>query len=557
MKKLPSPKTLSLKRPSLCLGRGWGGVHSALSTRSKRLRNRQPRPSPKTPPSSPSSSTGRGWGGVNYLPLRRIRTRLLVAYLGILLFGFGALAIVVGQQISSAARADYEQRLQNEIRLIAQGISPYITEAGTEDEQLQTILAEYEDQLDGTLTIHGFDDYRRDDGPPDGDPPDATTTDGGPTDGEPFVRDTYRDMPEVETAMRGGVVVVERTDTAGVQRLYTASPITNTLRKPLTIQLSVPVANLSSLIWERWLSLALIFALVMLLALIAALWLAQSIIHPLYILRESAVQLSHGDLSHRVDYHGRDEIGEVAQAFNEMAQQVESMLEEQRAFASNTSHELRTPLTTIRLRTEALRYEQPPLETDIRERYITEIDDEVNRMTALIEDLTLLSRLDAGRAELGKNEIDFARLVSSVETRMLPQATTKNIRLVTVNALDNEMLPVQASLSHLTVVFRNVLDNAIKYTPDGGEVRWTVTKDGHQICSTIEDTGRGIHPDQLPHLFERFYRGDKARSRDVAGTGLGLSIVKSIVEAYGGTVAVSSEGDGKGTRVVIHWPLAD
>ncbi len=485
------------------------------------------------------------------LPLRRIRTRLLVAYLGILLFGFGALALVVGQQISSAARADYEQRLQNEISLIAQGISPYFTADGTDEEQLETSLTEYEDQLDGTLTVYGQDDTYdrdgpRDDGPIDGNPP---------TNDEPFARDTYRDMPEVETAMRGGVVVVERTDSDGVKRLHTASPIANTLHKPLTVQLSVPVDNLRSLIWERWLSLGVIFALVMLLALIAATWLAQSIIHPLYILRESAVQLSHGDLSHRVDYHGRDEIGEVALAFNEMAGQVESMLEEQRAFASNTSHELRTPLTTIRLRTEALRYEQPPLDADLRQRYIAEIDDEINRMTALIEDLTLLSRLDAGRAELGKNEIDFGRFVPSIQQRMLPQATTKNVRMVITPT--DAMLPVKASLNHLTVVFRNVLDNAIKYTPDGGEIHWAITQDAGQICSTIKDTGRGIHPDQLPHLFERFYRGDKARSREVPGTGLGLSIVKSIVEAYGGTVAVQSEGEGQGTSVTIRWPLAD
>lgn len=486
----------------------------------------------------------------------RIRTRLMVAYIGILLFGFGALAVVIGQQISSAARADYEQRLQNEIRLIAQGISPYITEDGTGDEQFQSLLAEYEDQLDGTLTVYGTEDYGRD-GPPDtSEPPDGQPSDDGNSfTEEPFQRDSYRDMPEVEAAMRGGVVVVERTDENGVKRLYTASPITNSLHKPMTVQLSVPLDNLRSLIWERWLSLGLISALVMLLALVAVTWLSQSIIHPLYILRESAVQLSQGDLSHRVDYHGQDEIGEVAQAFNEMAQQVENMLEEQRAFASNTSHELRTPLTTIRLRTEALRYEQPPLEAEIRERYIAEVDDEVNRMTALIEDLTLLSRLDAGRAELGKNEIDFARLVPSVENRMLPQATTKNITLVVTVA--DEMLPVKASLHHLTVVFRNVLDNAIKYTPEGGEVRWTVAKVDGQVRSTIEDTGRGIQPEQLPHLFERFYRGDKARSRDVPGTGLGLSIVKSIVEAYGGTIVVTSEGEDKGTRVVIDWPLRD
>ncbi|HEX2621817.1 MAG TPA: ATP-binding protein, partial [Phototrophicaceae bacterium] len=119
-----------------------------------------------------------------------------------------------------------------------------------------------------------------------------------------------------------------------------------------------------------------------------------------------------------------------------------------------------------------------------------------------------------------------------------------------------DLPPVLASLNHLTVVFRNLLDNAIKYTPEGGQITWSINADRDGIRHVIQDTGRGIEPDQLPHLFERFYRADKARSRDIPGTGLGLAIVKSIVDAYGGTISIESAGIGKGSSVTVCLPLS-
>src|SRR5262249_21398879 len=120
--------------------------------------------------------------------------------------------------------------------------------------------------------------------------------------------------------------------------------------------------------------------------------------------------------------------------------------------------------------------------------------------------------------------------------------------------LPQESIPVCASLNHLTVVFRNILDNAIKYSPDGGQITWTMTADDKIVHHTIRDTGLGISEADLPHVFERFYRVDKARSRDTPGTGLGLPLAKSIVEAYHGHIAITSEGLGKGSIVTIDWP---
>ncbi|GHO99433.1 hypothetical protein KSF_094810 [Reticulibacter mediterranei] len=259
---------------------------------------------------------------------------------------------------------------------------------------------------------------------------------------------------------------------------------------------------------------------------------------------------SRWDFSQRVHFPWKDEITEVAQAFNEMARQVQSMLDEQRAFASNTSHELRTPLTAIRLRTEALRYDT--LDHTTARQYIEEIDDEIAHLSNLVQELILLSRFEAGRAEVGHEEIDLIRMASSLVHEFTPLAQAKHIDLTLVEPATSVQLT--ANMNHLTMVFRNLLDNALKYTPDGGSVTWTIQVDAHEVVHTIQDTGQGIPADALAHLFERFYRVNKARSRDIPGTGLGLAIVKTIVDLYHGRITIESAGVQKGTMVHLSWP---
>ena len=194
-----------------------------------------------------------------------------------------------------------------------------------------------------------------------------------------------------------------------------------------------------------------------------------------------------------------------------------------------------------------------PLDVDTNQQYIAEIDDEVRRLGTLIEDLTLLSRFDAGRSELGKSEIDVRRFATSIMQQFQPQATPKQITLTLESP--QEGVTLYASLTHLTVVFRNVLDNALKYTPEGGIITMIISEEVDGICAIIEDTGQGIEPHHLPRLFERFFRVDKARSRQVPGTGLGLALVQSIVKAYGGSISIESDGLQQGTTVTIRWPI--
>lgn len=475
---------------------------------------------------------------VKWLYRINIRTRLLIMSVGIMLVGFFGLTLIAGSQIETAARVDYERQLQDKVRLLAQDIN---VRAGEQDisqlgsSEQDNLLKPYASQVNGQLTLYFVNQP-----PPDSGEHRA----GGP--GPSSV------LPEIELARHGGVMLDERANSAGIMTFYTAAAITPVDRGGTIaiLQLAVPTSSLASTIMERWLILGLSCALLTACALLVALLLSRSITHPLQQLRASALRLSRGDFSQRVQVPGKDEIGEVAEAFNEMAHQVQSMLEEQRSFASNTSHELRTPLTAIRLRTEALRYD-PTLDDNTTRQYIEEIDEEVAHLSNLVQELILLSRFEAGRAEVGHEHIDLTRVANALVQEFMPQAQAKQLALTLVQPETPILLT--ANINHLTIVFRNLLDNALKYTPHGGSVTWTIGVNEQEIVHAIQDTGQGIPAEALSHLFERFYRADKARSRDIPGTGLGLAIVKTIVDTYRGRIEVLSPGSNQGTTVRVHW----
>ncbi len=468
-----------------------------------------------------------------------IRTRLLLSNALIILIGLLALTLFAGRQIESALRADYEQHLRDQVRLLARTMGDQVQGADLDTATpaaIDALLQSYAGQVEGALTLYLPDDPRTPDAPP--------AARGRPN---------FPDLPELTLAFDGETVVVHRADSAGQDTLYTAARLE--YRGELItglLQLAVPAHQLQAQVLRSWGALALGSVLLTTLSLAAALWSARSITRPLLTLRDAALRLAQGDLSFRIARSGQDEIGQVADAFNGMAQEVQNMLEEQTAFARNTSHELRTPLTALRLRTEALRYD--PLDAETARRYIEEVDEEIVHLSNLVGDVTILSRFDAGRAELGQDEIDLGRLAAVLSTQLEPLAHARQVEL-TLAGCDQPLL-VHAGLSHLSVVLRNLLDNALKYTPAGGKVVCTLGQRDGAVEVDIQDTGQGIAAEDLPHIFERFYRADKAHSDEIPGAGLGLALVKSIVDAYGAQIRVVSAGVGRGTAVTLLWPAA-
>jgi len=206
-------------------------------------------------------------------------------------------------------------------------------------------------------------------------------------------------------------------------------------------------------------------------------------------------------------------------------------------FVANVSHELRTPLTAIKGFVETLL--DGALEDKLLcRRFLTIIDGETNRLTRLIDDLLSLSAIESKERRLTLKPIHMPNAILQVVNILGPQAAEKSLRMEMIT--QPGLPPVNADEDLVGQVLINLIDNAIKYTPDGGRVIVRVKRQGDRIITSVTDTGPGIPEESLPRLFERFYRVDKARSRELGGTGLGLAIVKHIVESHGGEVFVES-----------------
>ncbi len=442
-----------------------------------------------------------------------LRSRLIAVYLGLILFGFGGLTVWAGIQLVNAAYDDFGQNLQLQaLQLAAQLVDPLEDGKSAEVTRLMRTSAE---NLTAQVALFASDNQLID------------TTDGRTA--ELVALDQYSYQNDIA---------------------YAAVPIRYETRPLGAVQIAVPATTPQKTVRERITRLTIGFIVISGLGLGISLWVVATMTQPLSDLRETALAMAQGDLSKRVDNLSKDEIGEVGAAFNEMAERVEAMVREQRAFASNASHELRTPLTTIQLRTEAL---QDSLDDpELTAIYVSEIDGEAKRMGRLVDDLLLLSRLDAKRLMVGNEAIDAVRLLQLLQREYTPHINAKQIDF-TLTLPDEAIVSVH--LNHLRVVFSNVISNAIKYTQEGGRVAVTLRRQQDALQLRVSDNGRGIAPDDLPNIGKRFYRTDKAHSRATAGTGLGLALVRSIMALYEGEFTIDSAGLGKGTTVTIIWPI--
>ncbi|MBI5211498.1 MAG: HAMP domain-containing protein [Elusimicrobia bacterium] len=293
-------------------------------------------------------------------------------------------------------------------------------------------------------------------------------------------------------------------------------------------------------------------------ALPAARWLGGSLGRPLHDIREAAEKIAAGDFSARVGPVPGDEHRQLAAALDKMAARIqddlarlESMERMRRDFVANVSHELRTPLAAVKAYAETL-VSGEPRDAATRAEFCREIEGSADRMARLVDDLLTLSALESGARSPAKEPVSVMRVAAEVVAALMPLAQRKRIVL----RLDPfpDMPSVQADRGQLKQVFTNLIDNAVKYTPEAGVVRVGAAVAGREVRLSVEDTGAGIPAEHIPRIFERFYRVDKARSRELGGTGLGLAIVKHIVEAHGGAVAVESE-PGRGSTFRFSLPL--
>jgi len=293
-----------------------------------------------------------------------------------------------------------------------------------------------------------------------------------------------------------------------------------------------------------------VFALALAVVLVFSGFITRIITRPVAELSAGIERMSKGDYQHRVHVPGRGEMAQLAAAFNQMSEQVRNLDEARNQFVSNASHELKTPLATIKILVESMIY-QDDMDSGLRKEFLTDINKEIDRLSSVVGDLLTLVHIDSHKLRLRREMMVFSDTVRETVGRLKPLAGKRKQEIVTRIADGCEMF---ADPGKLAQVCYNIIENAIKYTPDGGTITVSLQKVGRDAVLEISDTGVGIPEEDVPHVFDRFYRVDKARSRDTGGTGLGLSIVQQIVRLHAGSVTVQSER-GKGTTFIVQLPV--
>jgi heavy metal sensor kinase len=309
------------------------------------------------------------------------------------------------------------------------------------------------------------------------------------------------------------------------------------------------------------LTLAIATTFTLLIALGGGYWLANRALWPVTTITRTAQVISETDLSRRINLRAQDELGELAGTFDQMLDRLQAAFNRQRQFTADASHELRTPLTIIGLETNRALEGKRSAEEYRQVLQVIQCENEF--MTRLVSELLTLARMDSGQVELKREPLDLSDLALEVIERYAQLAGQKGIAL---QAGELPELPVQGDRQYLLQLISNLVDNAIKYSPSGDN-QWVRVETGtaqQTAWIRVSDNGTGIEAEHLPHLFDRFYRVDRARSHnpdansigieDIPGSGLGLSIVQWIAQVHGGRASASSE-PGQGSVFEVHFPM--
>lgn len=318
-----------------------------------------------------------------------------------------------------------------------------------------------------------------------------------------------------------------------------------------------PVISRDGFSFDRDIRLYLLFGelgetmvMVGIIAIILGVWLSRWLSAPIVALSQAAKEIGSGDLQQRVPVHNHSqELDDLARSFNRMAADLEHSETLRNNMLADISHELRTPLTVLSGRLHAALDKVVELD----EEDLANLYGQTQHLIHLVEDLRLLAQAEAHQLPLAIAQVDLADLWRELAANFSLVAKEKGIRFH-VEAMDR--LPnLSADPGRLRQLFSNLLANAIRHTPHGGKVVVSGEVQGTAIALTIQDNGEGIAPEQLPHLFDRFYRADTSRTRDTGGSGLGLAIVKALVETHKGEITAESAGYNKGSRFTVKLPM--
>ena len=290
-----------------------------------------------------------------------------------------------------------------------------------------------------------------------------------------------------------------------------------------------------------------------------SLLLAKTMVTPIQNLTRAAEKVASGDFSETVDNRSKDEIGVLTRTFNDMAGQLENNIEHlkneeqmRREFVANVSHELRTPITSIRGYAETLTDAAGKMDRETEQHFLEVIVGESDRITKIVQDLLMLSKFDAGSIAFDFEEFSFAKSVQDVYNAQKLEAEKRKQEFTL--RFKGELPSIRGDRQRIEQVLINMISNAIKYTRDGGAIHVSAGRNADSVWCSVRDNGIGIPKKDVGHVFERFYRVDKARSRESGGTGLGLSIAYEIVQRHDGRMEIKSQ-EGRGTTITMTLPV--
>lgn len=478
---------------------------------------------------------------------RTLQARLVFSHLLVSMISIGILSIYAGNQIFNAVRRQVEHHYEDLAFAATNSLEqPLIdlTAGNATPEELKS-------SLHGILTNYPEVHYTI--YSPDGQP----IVDSGETLPPAENRNT---APEIWAAIESPVGEGDyiRSTIKGDDRLYLAVRIEHddTVFGVLRLDIPVQTAMASA---RRSVGLFILSALIISMGMSGiGFYLARNLAGPLAGLTRAADDLSRGNLEARVESEiDNQELSQLAYAFNHMAAQLQTHVHELRIFVANASHELRTPLTSIKLRVEALRTGAMD-DSDVRDKFLAEIESEVDRLSSMVNDMLDLSRIEAGQGAEERRELQLSILINDLWETFRVRAEKAGIELE--RKITPGLAPVRGNEDQLRRVLTNLLDNAIKYTPCNGRIT-VVLEPGSEpefVRIEVQDTGFGIAKSNLPHIFERFYRVEATRPRygPPQGSGLGLAIARSIIENHQGQIGVNSRL-GKGTVFWIELPAAN
>lgn len=363
--------------------------------------------------------------------------------------------------------------------------------------------------------------------------------------GKIFMRDILKTSFEGEQAFS----VTENEQ--GVHLLAVSVPIKYGGNIIGAVYLFETIENIDKMIGSVKMSLTIFSVLISILIGMMSFGMSYIITSPIEDVTKTAKAISKGDFSQKLTVKGYHELAQMAETINFMSTELEHLNDNRRKFVSDASHELKTPLATIKLICDSIVSTGDP-DPEMIKDFLGDLSDEVDRLTRIVERLLTLTKLDSAGTEPKLAPVDFTVMLNAITKKLNPVAASRNIVLYT-DFGDTAPEPVNLDYDKIWEAIYNIIDNAIKYSPEGGFVKVSLSLENEQIVVKVADNGPGIPEAEKDKIFERFYRLDDSRARDTGGTGLGLAIAKESVLLHSGSISVESI-EGMGSTFCIRLP---